>query len=243
MALPKINLSKVALTSRPRQHLQSIQQSPSKIDGMKSGGNISTLKHLLFDTFGVPYTAIDRALDGDTETIKQLGALASRCERISENAPNLKDAMSKIINGTVAQNVTVAEILRDASAGALQIQAARIGLGQALDAYQFQSWNADERAKSDNGYQESVRKALISLQEKRDSNRALKQSVDATAQLTASNNQTAIWQLQADREYQKAHIAHSWEYGDAANHALLPKKEYGLVAQVTSFFQGWMSGE
>lgn len=243
MALPRINLSRVALTSRPRQHLQDIKQSPSGIDGMKTGGNISTLKHLLFDTFGVPHSALDRALDGDKATIQQLSALASKCERISENAPALKDAMSKIIDGTVAQNVTVAEVLRDASAGALQIQAARIGLGQALDAYQFQSWNADVRATADDKYQESVRKALVDLQKKRDSNRDLKQSVDVSAQMFSANNQTAIWQLQADREYQQAHIAHSWEYGDRANHSLLPEKKYGLVAQAVSRLQGWMNGE
>lgn len=242
MKLPKINLTTVRLTSRPRQHLQDIKQSPSGVDNMKIGGNLTTLKHLLFDTFGVPYQVLDRALDGDESTIQQLSALASKCARISENAPQLEKAMTEIIDGTVVGNVTVANILRQASAGALKIQAAKIGLGQTLDTYQFESWQAEKREKNERLYQQNVRKELVSLQKENDLNRAVKQRVDALHQLNAATRQTAIWQLQADKEYQEAHIDHSWEYGDRAKHSLISKKEYTGLAKAKEVMKNWFNG-
>lgn len=169
---------------------------------------------------------INKALDGDGETLKMLGERLRRGEIAIELLPLVEQALTTHYDATAQYNKTKANVLKSGSKNALAIKKARVDIGLANQKHQHE--NKEIALRYSLGKKSETQRHTYAMGFER-LKAFVASNMTRTEQLVnvqKTINQPAIKQAKSDGERTMEVAKHLLENGEKSRVDLLPRKIY-----------------
>lgn len=186
--------------------------------------------------FGIDEMLIKSALTGDTEALKQIGAMGKEGRMISQLMPIIKDNSLAFIQGTQEYNQGIAEIYKAGSRASIAIDKAGDSLLLENQRYGHERTEMalDLKVKRGLENQRHVENMdMIKLKAFIDYHMS---QVDQKASLEAISARPMQAQLAANQSYEVEKAKHLLTNGNESDLSLIPQKNYS-TNPVVKFFQ------
>lgn len=191
------------------------------------------LSALLKGKFGFDLATLDKALQGDPQSLKFIGEGARQSKQVLELMPLLKEACLTIEKATEEYNKGVADILKQAGSSAIAIDKASMQTMLASQKYQNQrKETAAEFVSARDSERQRHQYAVGYIQLKSYIDHYLAR-VDGDNKLIDQSNRPEVKQMSEDSRYGLAAAKHLLEHGQNARLDLLSRKDYVLTQEDT----------
>ncbi|HEY9652070.1 MAG TPA: hypothetical protein V6C95_15500 [Coleofasciculaceae cyanobacterium] len=186
-------------------------------------------------------TLIDKALEGDSETLKKLGEMLRRGQIALDVLPLVEEALTTHSKATEAYNKTQANVLKAGSKAALGIKKARVDVSLANQRHGNESKEIALRLKLNKQSEKDRHSFAMGYERLKSYISAHINQTEQVAKLQQTFNQPAIKQIQADADYQKELTKHLLDNGDNSQPDLIPKRVYQQMEESQQKQPKWLT--
>ena len=200
------------------------EQSYYKDHVSKRGKNINQdIKKAFGDDIS---TLINKAIEGDGETLKILGERQRRGEITLKILPLVEQALTTHYEATAEYNKTKANVLKSGSRNSLAIKKARVDVGLANQKHQHENKEIALRYSLGKKTESQRHTYAMGFERLKAFVAASMTRTEQVVSVEKTINQPAIKQMKSDGERQMEVAKHLLENGEKSRVDLLPRKVY-----------------